>query len=123
MFTKSKAALAVALVLGSTSLALAQGFDPNLSNRYPHLADPHMHGYVAGANAPVQMDQAPNATFTSAPVHLRQGRHSARRAAPEQLGARSLQSRDVSLPQQLVPSAAEEQWFDRATQSFGAGGQ
>jgi hypothetical protein len=34
-----------------------------------------------------------------------------------------LQSRDVSLPQQLVPSAAEEQWFDRATQSFGAGGQ
>jgi hypothetical protein len=112
MFTKSKAALAVALVLGSTSLALAQGFDPNLSNRYPHLADPHMHGYIAGANAPVQMDQAPNATFQSAPVHLRQGRHS-----------RSLQSRDVSLPQQLVPSAAEEQWFDRATQSFGAGGQ
>ena len=123
MFTKSKAALAVALVLGSTSLALAQGFDPNLSNRYPHLADPHMDGYIDGANAPVQMGQAPNATFQSAPVHLRQGRHSARRAAPEQLGARSLQSRDVSLPQQLVPSAAEEQWFDRATQSFGAGGQ
>ena len=74
MFTKTKTALAVTLVLGSTSLALAQGFDPNLANRYPHLADPHMHGYVPGANTPTQMDQAPNATTQSAPVHLRQGR-------------------------------------------------
>ena len=30
------------------------------------------------------------------------------------------QSRDVSLPSTLVPPA-EEQWFDRATQSFGGG--
>ena len=72
MFTKSKIALAATLVLGSTSLALAQGFDPNLANRYPHLADPHMHGYVDGANAPVQMGQAPSAPSQSAPVHLRQ---------------------------------------------------
>jgi hypothetical protein len=72
MFSKTKTALAVALVLGSPSLALAQGFDPNLANRYPHLADPHMHGYVAGANAPVQMGQAPNAASQSAPVHLQQ---------------------------------------------------
>jgi len=119
MFTKSKAALAVTLVLGSTSLALAQGFDPNLANRYPNLANPQTYGYVAGANTPTRMDQAPNAAFQSAPVSLRQGRHSAHRAAPEQLGARSFQSRDVSLPQERAPSA-EEQWFDRATQSFGA---
>jgi hypothetical protein len=33
-----------------------------------------MHGYVPGANTPTQMDQAPNATTQSAPVHLRQGR-------------------------------------------------
>jgi hypothetical protein len=72
MFSKTKTALAVALVLGSPSLALAQGFDPNLANPYPHLADPHMHGYVGGANAPVQMGQAPNAASQSAPVHLRQ---------------------------------------------------
>ncbi|MEN3385254.1 MAG: hypothetical protein V7608_5298 [Hyphomicrobiales bacterium] len=72
MFTKITTALAVALVLGSPSLALAQGFDPNLANRYPHLADPHMHGYVDGANAPTQMGQAPNAAPQSAPVHLRQ---------------------------------------------------
>jgi len=120
MFTKSKAALAAALVLGSTSLALAQGFDPNLANRYPNLASPQTYGYVAGANTPTRMHQAPNATFQSAPVSLRQGRHSAHRAAPEQLGARPLQSRDVSLPQGPAPSA-EEQWFDRATQSFGGG--
>ena len=73
MFTKTRtAALAVTLVLGSPSLALAQGYDPNLANRYPHLADPHMHGYVKGANTPTQMDQAPNAASQSAPVHLRQ---------------------------------------------------
>src|SRR4051812_20056952 len=75
MFTKSKAGLTVALVLGSTSLALAQGFDPNLANRYPHLAGPQTYGYVAGANAPTRMDQTPNATFQSAPVRLRQGRN------------------------------------------------
>ena len=74
MFTKTKTALAVTLVLGSTSLALAQGFDPNLANRYPHLANPNMYGYVAGAHTPQRMDQAPNAAFQSAPVQLRQGR-------------------------------------------------
>jgi hypothetical protein len=73
MFTKTKTALAVTLVLGSTSLVLAQGFDPNLANRYPHLADPHMHGYVGGANSPIQMEQVPNAASQSAPARLRQG--------------------------------------------------
>ena len=120
MFTKSKAALAVALVLGSTSLALAQGYDPNLANRYPNLANPHTYGYVAGANAPTGMDNAPNATFQSAPVQLHKSRHSAHGA--EQLGARSFQSRDVSLPRERAPSAAEELWLDRASQeSFGGG--
>jgi len=85
MFTKSKAALAVALVLGSSSLALAQGFDPNLANRYPHLASPQTYGYVAGANAPARMDQGPNATFQSAPVHLRHGRNATFQSAPVQL--------------------------------------
>jgi len=33
----------------------------------------------------------------------------------------SFDSRDVSLPSLSVPGRAEEQWFDRATQSFGAG--
>jgi hypothetical protein len=91
MFTKITTALAVILALGSPALALAQGFDPNLSNRYPHLADPHMHGYVPGANSPIQMDQAPNAASQSAPVHLRQGRDAGRTndaRQPRQPGAR-----------------------------------
>ena len=31
------------------------------------------------------------------------------------------QSRDAALPSIAVPGPAEEQWFDRATQSFGGG--
>jgi hypothetical protein len=31
------------------------------------------------------------------------------------------QSRDASLPSLAVPSPAQEEWFDRATQSFGGG--
>jgi hypothetical protein len=31
------------------------------------------------------------------------------------------ESRDVALPSLAVPGPAEEQWFDRATQSFGGG--
>jgi hypothetical protein len=34
---------------------------------------------------------------------------------------RSLQSRDASLNSLAVPSPAQEEWFDRATQSFGGG--
>ena len=118
MLTKSKAALAVTLVLGSTSLALAQGFDPNLANRYPNLANPQTDGYVAGANTPTRMGQAPNAAFRSAPVRLRQG-HSAHGA--EQPGAYSFQSRDVSSPRERAPFA-EELWINRASQeSFGGG--
>jgi hypothetical protein len=33
----------------------------------------------------------------------------------------SFQSRDASLPSLAVPSPAQEEWFDRATQSFGGG--
>jgi len=77
MLTKSKAALAAALFLGSTSLALAQSFDPNLSNRYPELADPGVYGYSANGNAPGMMHAAPHATTQSAPVRLQHGRDAA----------------------------------------------
>ena len=36
-------------------------------------------------------------------------------------GAYSFQSRDASLRSLAVPSPAQEEWFDRATQSFGGG--
>ena len=102
MFTKTKTALAATLVLGSTSLALAQGFDPNLANRYPHLADPHMHGYVDGANTPIQMDRAPNAPSQSAPVRLRQHRDVAGAHTPartDHVPNAALQSAPVQLRQ------------------------
>ena len=75
MLTKTKIALAATLFAATSSVAMAQGYDPNLANRYPHLANPQALGYVDGANAPVRMQQAPNATFQSAPVRLQQGRN------------------------------------------------
>jgi hypothetical protein len=56
MITKTKIALAAALVASSASVAMAQDFDPNLANRYPAYAGP-----VAR-------------TFQSAPVRLQQQR-------------------------------------------------
>jgi hypothetical protein len=67
MNTKTKLALAAALVVGTTSFAAAQGYDPNLANRYPALANP-----VASApHASVHQDR----TLRSAPVGLYQGRN------------------------------------------------
>ena len=45
MSTKTKIALAAALFAATSSVALAQGFDPNMANRYPGYANP-------GASAP-----------------------------------------------------------------------
>jgi len=82
MFTKTKIALAATLFAATSSVAMAQGYDPNLANRYPHLANPQAYGYVEGANGPARMQQAPqataqapNTTFQSAPVRLHQGRN------------------------------------------------
>jgi len=57
MLTKTKIALAAALVAGTASVAFAQDADPNLLNRYPAY------------NGTVQA-QTPN--FQSAPVGLAQ---------------------------------------------------
>jgi hypothetical protein len=61
MLTKTKIALAAMIVAATSSVALAQEFDPNLANRYPAYADP-----VAAA---------PRGTFRSAPVRMLQGRN------------------------------------------------
>ena len=67
MLTKTKIALAAVLFAATSSAALAQGFDPNLANRYPSYADP--------------IAPAPQATergaLQSAPVRLQQGRDAA----------------------------------------------
>jgi hypothetical protein len=74
MLTKTRIALAATLFAATSSVAMAQGYDPNMANRYPHMANPQMSGYVEGANSPAKMQQAPSTTFQSAPVRLHQGR-------------------------------------------------
>ncbi len=102
MLTKTKIALAAAVFAATSSAALAQGYDPNLANRYPGLADPGVYGYVAGGNAPTQLNQgqAPGAAFQSAPVRLRQGRNV------------GVISRDVALPSGEARSYGSQDWFD-----------
>ena len=73
----TKTALAAVLVLGSASLAHAQGFDPNLANRYPSYAEPGVYGYSANSGT------------------------------PGPLNAQSLQSRNVALPQGTVHSSSD----------------
>ena len=123
MFTKTKIALAATLVLGSSSLALADGYDPNLSNRYPHLANPQVYGYVTGGNSPTMMSQAPQTTLQSAPVRLRQGREQTFQSAPVQLR----QGRDVGLTGDRGNTTGQESWFDvdrndRASSPYAGGG-
>ena len=65
MNTKTKIALAAVLFAGTTTFAAAQGFDPNMANRYP--------GYAAPAAAAHTAQQ--NRTFRTAPVGLYQDRN------------------------------------------------
>ena len=74
MLTKTKIVLATALFAATSSAALAQGFDPNMANRYPGYAAPEAYGYVVSSNSPTRMTQAPHKSLHSAPVRLRQGR-------------------------------------------------
>ena len=71
MLTKTKIALAAALVFGSASVALADGeFDPNLGNRYPSYNEP-----VAAPihSAPVALHRN-GRVLRTAPVALRNER-------------------------------------------------
>lgn len=62
MTTKTKIALAAALFAATSSVALAQGFDPNMANRYP-----------AYANSNASQTVVPRGALQSAPVRLRDG--------------------------------------------------
>src|SRR6187551_2986704 len=61
MLTKTRIALAAMILAATSSVALAQEFDPNPANRYPAYADP-----VAAV---------PLGSLQSAPVRLLQGRN------------------------------------------------
>ena len=89
MLTKTKIALAVALVAGSASVASAQGFDPNPANRYPSYSAPGgMAQPYIGTGVPLAQRRVAERRraalraqgLQSAPVRLQQGRTAARRS-------------------------------------------
>lgn len=103
--TKTKIALAAAMLVGATSLAAAQGFDPNLANRYPAYANP----VAAAPQAHVSVHQ--NRTLQSAPVGLYNGRA-------------NYENRGVALRNAPVRG---QDWFavdenDRASSPYAGGG-
>ena len=105
MNTKTKLALAAALFVGTTSLASAQGYDPNLANRYPALANP-----VAAAP---HVSAHQNRTLQSAPVGLYQGRN-------------AYQSRNVQLNNQRSFGTSQDEFsvdvHDKASSPYAGGG-
>jgi hypothetical protein len=59
MFSKTKIALAAALIVGSASVAMADGeFDPNLGNRYPQATTQVLEGRNVAMTAAVSGQQA-----------------------------------------------------------------
>lgn len=93
MLTKTKIVLAAMIVAATSSVALAQEFDPNLANRYPAYADP------AG----------PHVVFGSAPAQLRQSRNVALQTG---------QTRSFA----AQPSPFEIDRSDRASSPYAGGG-
>ena len=103
--TKTKIALAAVLFAATSSAAFAQGFDPDLANRYPGYAAPGTYGYVAGANTPTDLHAASGVTFQSSPVSLQQHRKVRRQSAP------ALQQRDVALPIADISAQEGPFWY------------
>ena len=68
MLTKTKIALAAALIAGTASVASADGFDPNLANRYPSHNEPVAAAQGTYQTAPVALSR--NGHLRSAPVRL-----------------------------------------------------
>ena len=105
MNTKTKLALAAALLVGTTSLAAAQGYDPNLANRYPALANP----VAAAPHVSAHQSRA----LRSAPVGLHQGRNAYR-------------SRNVQLNTQRGFGASQDpvsvDAHDKASSPYAGGG-
>lgn len=89
--TKTKITLAAVLFAATSSAAFAQGFDPDLSNRYQGYAAPGVYGYSATGKLGT-LNSAPVATLQSAPVSLQKHGHVRLQSEPV------LQQREVALP-------------------------
>ena len=99
--TKTKIALAAVLFAATSSVAFAQGFDPDLSNRYQGYAQPGVYGYsVSGKLGSLQ--SAPVSALQSAPVSLK-------KHGNVHLSAPVFEQRDVALP---TGAAGSADWFD-----------
>lgn len=72
MLAKSKIALVATLVALTSTVALAQDFDPDLANRYPAYADPGVYGYTANGDVPTLLHPTSPPTLQSAPAQLNQ---------------------------------------------------
>jgi hypothetical protein len=96
MFTKTKTALAAALVAATSTVAFAAAFDPNPANRHPAYAEP------------IGVGEVQFGTFRSAPVAL----HSGRVAAMIDAGF-------YGYSRQLDPSGADLN--DRGSSPYAAG--
>ena len=95
--TKTKIAIAAAMLAATSSVTFAQGFDPNMANRYPGYANPVAPAAHATAHA---------RTLQSAPV--------------------GLQQRNVVLPNDSGIVAGQSEFnadrFDRASSPYAGGG-
>jgi hypothetical protein len=105
MLTKTKIALAAVLLAGSVTVAAADGYDPNLANRYPAYADPVYPGVSQVSPAA----RAPHGALQSAPVRLQK---------------RSIYSPATNPPTDEIN---ENDWYntdihDRASSPFAGGG-
>jgi len=97
--TKTKIALAAVLFAATSSAAFAQGFDPDLSNRYQGYAQPGVYGY-SSAGKLGSLQSATGGNIQSAQVRLQKHGKTFLQSAPFrlQLSAPVLEQRDVSLP-------------------------
>jgi hypothetical protein len=68
MSTKTKIAIAAALFAATSSTAFAQGFDPNMANRYPSYANP----VAPTAHATTERLHTAPVGLHTAPVRLHQ---------------------------------------------------
>jgi len=71
--TRTGLALATVLFAATSSTAFAQGYDPNLANRYQGLIQPYTYGYSA-TGALVTL-QPPAVALQSAPVRAHRQRY------------------------------------------------
>jgi hypothetical protein len=111
--TKMKIALAAVLFAAASSAALAQGFDPNLANRYPGYAEPNTYGYSASGKLGAIQSPAIHSSQVNRKKH-----------SNVRLPAAVLEQRDVALP--TTGAARSNDWFkiersDRASSPYAGG--